>query len=318
MTDPNCDRRVLPDGASLTNYLLPDGWPIRRFDWRQPTECARGTILFQGGRGDIIEKYLESFDHWHRAGWAVTAFDWRGQGGSGRVIADPHVGHIADFSVWVDDLAEFVDDWTASTPAPHIVMGHSMGGHIVLRALAERRIDPDAVVLIAPMLGFDTFPLSIAIARRLSGWMESIGNPERPAWKANERPALPGTSRQKFLTHDIARYEDELWWKSMKPELELGPPSWHWMTQAYRTIMDLEREGHLEAITAPLLMIGTDGDRLVSPAAIKRWAARIPGVRLKMFGRDVAHEILREKDRPRNEALAEIDTFLEQAKAGRA
>src|SRR5256885_5327523 len=39
--------------------------------------------LFQGGRGDIFEKYLESFSHWKGQGWTITSFDWRGQGGSG-------------------------------------------------------------------------------------------------------------------------------------------------------------------------------------------------------------------------------------------
>ena len=50
-------------------------------DWRQPAGIRpRGRMLFAGGRSDFIEKYLESYAHWHRAGWDVTAFDWRGQG----------------------------------------------------------------------------------------------------------------------------------------------------------------------------------------------------------------------------------------------
>jgi lysophospholipase len=306
------DRRALPGGSTLAVKPTRDGWPVRRFDW--PAKGApRGSILFQGGRGDIFEKYLESFAHWHAANWNVAAFDWRGQGGSGRLLPDPHVGYVSDFSVWIDDLAAFVADWQADTPGPHVIMGHSMGGHLLLRALIERQVAPDAAVLIAPMLGFDTAPLPFAVARWLAGMMTRIGAPERPAWKVNERPALPGASRQKFLTHDDARYADELWWKSTKPELELGPPSWHWMTLAYGSTATTEARGHPEAIETPMLILGTDGDRLVSPAAIKRFASRIPQARLKMFGRDVAHEILREKDAPRNEALAAIDSFLETA-----
>ena len=44
-------------------------------------------MLFAGGRSDFIEKYLESYAHWHRAGWDVTAFDWRGQGLSRGALA---------------------------------------------------------------------------------------------------------------------------------------------------------------------------------------------------------------------------------------
>ena len=37
------------------------------------------------GRGDAYEKYLETFEHWRLRGWSVTAADWRGQAGSGRL-----------------------------------------------------------------------------------------------------------------------------------------------------------------------------------------------------------------------------------------
>ena len=120
---------------------------------RRATGAPRGSILFQGGRGDIIEKYLESFAHWHERGWNITAFDWRGQGGSGRLSPDPHVGHATDFGAFIADLKQFWAEWAPTAPGPRVIMGHSMGGHLILRALAEGAITPDAAVLIAPMLG---------------------------------------------------------------------------------------------------------------------------------------------------------------------
>lgn len=286
---------------------------IRSFEW--PAEGrARGSILFQGGRGDIIEKYLEVFDHWHREGWNVTAFDWRGQGGSGRMCADAHVGHCVDFGVWIDDLADFFAQWQARTPGPYIVMGHSMGGHLVLRALSERRIAPDAAVLVAPMLGFETKPLPLGLAAWLVRQLARF-SPERPAWKTNERPAPRGASRQRFLTNDDDRYSDELWWKKEKPELELGPPSLKWLEQAYGSVLKLGEPGLIEQISIPVLVIGTQGDQLVSPAAIPVFARRLQHGTLKMFKSDVAHEILRERDEPRDEAIAMIDSFLQDIEA---
>ena len=70
----------------------------------------------------------------------MTAADWRGQAGSGRLGEDATTGHVEDFQVWLDDLAAFWRDWQASTPGPHVLAAHSMGGHIVLRALVERGI----------------------------------------------------------------------------------------------------------------------------------------------------------------------------------
>src|SRR3546814_18008763 len=97
-----CDaatRRRLPDDSEAGFGTAPDGCRIRTLRLR-PEAGRRGAILFAGGRADYFEKYLESLIHWRARGWDVTAFDWRGQGGSG-VLPDtgPRIGHIADFSV---------------------------------------------------------------------------------------------------------------------------------------------------------------------------------------------------------------------------
>ena len=304
--------RDYPEGSTVRTKPLRDGWPIRSFDW--PADgTARGSILFQGGRGDFFEKYLESFAYWHRAGWSVTAFDWRGQGGSGRVVPDTHVGHFDDFSLWIDDYAEYWAAWVKQGSGPHIAIAHSMGGHLLLRAIIEQRVVPDAAVLVAPMLGIETPPLPLGIARWLFGGLGKVGLARRPAWKANERPAAPWASRQKFLTHDDRRYQDELWWIEQQPALQLGPPSFGWLSAAIASTRQSEAPGKLESVDCPVLMLGTDGDKLVSPAAIRRFAARMPSAQLHMYDDSVAHEILRERDEPRSDALRRIDDFLNSA-----
>lgn len=306
------NRRALPSGASLRHESAADGWPLRLFDWPADAAPSRGTLLFQGGRGDIIEKYIEAFDHWHRQGWRVTGFDWRGQGGSGRLTADPRVGHAEDFAIWIDDLADRFERLKQESPGPHILIAHSMGGHLAMRALIEHRLAPDAVVLSAPMLGLNSAPFSPRVAARIARFMTRIGRPERPAWKHNERPALPGASRQKFLTHCTDRYADELWWKEHHPELALGPPSWQWLATAYRSTLDSFEPGRLESVKVPILLLCADHDRLVNPAATREAAARLPDARLVRFGAESAHEILREGDAVRLRALGEIDRFLDE------
>lgn len=304
------DRRSIPAGALIGEWCAPDGWRHRTFDW--PAEGNRGTLLFQGGRGDIFEKYLETFGHWHDRGWHVRAFDWRGQGGSGRLCADPTTGHATDFAPWIDDLAAFWTEFVASAPGPHVLVAHSMGGHLGLRALADQRIAPDAAVLVAPMLGLKSAPFTPRMGARVARVMARLLGPEHKAWKANERPGVPGASRQQLLTHDTERYADELWWKQAKPELALGPPSWGWMVEAYRSTLGLEERGRLEAIDVPILMLGAEHDRLVDSAAIRRSAARLPHATLRMFGPESAHEILREAAGVRDLALAAIDDFLDR------
>jgi len=240
----------------------------------------------------------------------VTSFDWRGQGGSGRLGGDPHIGHVDDFAPWIIDLAAFYSDWARSEEGPHIVMGHSMGGHLVLRALAEKQIAPSAVVLSAPMLGFDTGPLPFGVATRVAKTMARLTANHRPAWKSNERPAPPSTSRQAFLTNDNDRYADEIWWKTENPELDLGPPSWRWLAAAYASIETLRKRGAVEHIQTPILIVATEGDKLVSPSAIREFASRLPSAELVMLGKDVAHEVLRERDAPRRHLMNAITAFM--------
>ena len=310
MTKVMFDRRSIPDGVTQEDWLASDGWPLRMTQWPLPAQTPKGSILFQTGRGDMVEKYLESCDHWWREGWSVTAFDWRGQGGSGRFLQNRRIGHVDDFGVWTRDLADFARDWKSSRPGPHVLMGHSMGGHLVLRTLLEKTITVDAAVLLSPMLGFETSFVPVSWVAALVAGAAKIA-PERLAWGSNERPSLPGTSRQKFLTHDVQRYADESWWQSQRPELVLGPPSLKWLAESYRSTLWTEQPGRLESIECPVLVIGTEGDRLVSPKAIHRFASRIPGAKLKMFGSSVAHEVLREIDPVRDEAIGIIDDFLE-------
>ena len=307
------DRRAIPADATESSWAAPDGFLIRRIDWSGGGEGrpVRGSILFFPGRGDHYEKYLETLEEWHRAGWRVTASDWRGQAGSGRLGNDPVTGHIGDFGDWVADLAAFWPQWKASTPGPHILAGHSMGGHLALRALEERKVDPDALVLSAPMLGF-VGPLPPAVGQLAARLMCAIGDRRRPAWKWSEKPGEVPASRQALLTHDDQRYGDELWWREHRPELVMGPGSWGWVEQAYDSMRGIFAPGKLESVTMPVLLLGTSNDKLISMKAIEAAAQRLPNATLVRFGDEADHEILREVDPVRDRAMAAIAEFLDR------
>ncbi|MES2753216.1 MAG: alpha/beta hydrolase [Pseudomonadota bacterium] len=308
MTDPARFRRAYPPAAHLSTWLAGDGWPLRRFDW-PAAGAPRGSILFQGGRGDIIEKYLESFAHWHARGWSITAFDWRGQGGSGRLSPDRHVGHAKSFSPFLRDLAGFWADWSRTAPGPHVIAGHSMGGHLVLRALVEGVVTPQAAVLVAPMLGLHAPFGWMGLGERFARLLGGFGDSARAAWRDNEIPGAKST-RQALLTHDIDRYADEGFWKQAHPELQLGPPSWAWVIEAFRSTRILRDDKRLKRMAVPVLALVADADKLVNAKAAVATLQRLPDARVVRFGAESAHEILREADAVRNRALGEIDLFL--------
>lgn len=317
---PAFDRRAIPDGATESIWHADDGHEIRQIAWPQPPAevKTRGSMLFMAGRGDAYEKYLESFEHWRLKGWQVQAADWRGQGGSGRLGNDSSTGHIDDFALWITDLADYWRGWAKDRQGPLVLVGHSMGGHLCLRAVMEMALDPmpDALVLSAPMLDVSPEFLPMPIKRRFAAFMARIGDPKRPAWKMSEKPGVTPSMRSMLLTHDKDRYADELWWRQTRPELELGPGSWGWVRGAMESSAAIFARGALESVTTPTYVIATNADKLVSTSAIRSALARMPNVDSLVFGNEAAHEILREVDPVRNKALAAIDAFLDKEAPG--
>lgn len=307
------DRRTIPPAAHEGRWTLADGHEVRRIDWQRSSSAPRGSILFMPGRADFYEKYLESLDQWHRAGWRVTAADWRGQAGSGRLGNDMVTGHIDDFSTWTADLAYMWKQWSAETEGPHVLIGHSMGGHLIMRAMVDGLVHPDAAVLSAPMLGMNGPPLPLPVLHGVAAMMTRMGDPMRQAWKWSEKPGELPAGRANLLTHDADRYADEAWWRESRPELAMGPASWGWVERAYASWRVLEAPGALEKVDVPVLIVSTSSDKLVSHAANIRGAARLPKGKLVAFSEEAHHEILREIDQVRDRMMAEITTFLDEA-----
>ncbi|HTU12278.1 MAG TPA: alpha/beta hydrolase [Allosphingosinicella sp.] len=299
--------RVHPEGAVFSEWAAPDGFPLRRMDWAPAGRGkGRGSLLFVNGRGDFIEKYLESYAHFQGQGWHVTSFDWRGQGAS-RGPGEEKAW--ASFDVLVDDLEALIADWRAAGPGPHVVLGHSMGGHLVLRALVDRKPAVDAAVLTAPMLDVNSAPIPIRIAPDVADTMYWLGFGNVPMWKTPPSMLAPGGRRNRNLTGSRARYEDELHWWGVEPGFNIGPPSFGWMRAAFRSRAATFTAERLGRVTLPILIVGAEQDRLVSAAAIREAAALLPNATLVMMP-DAAHEILRDDDPVRDEALARIDAFL--------
>lgn len=311
-------RRTIPAYATEGHWIASDGWKIRRIDWPSlevdgsRAQNVRGSMLFLPGRGDHYEKYLEMLDQFARQGWCVTAIDWRGQGGSGRLLGDPHIGHIDDFATWLADLQAFWTEWKKGAKPPHVVVAHSMGGHLALRGLAEDLIDPDAVVLSAPMLGLHTMGLPYIAYHAVARILRALGDPNRAAWKEGEKPGSPLNVRSKILTHDAGRYADELYWWEKRPQVRLGPPSWHWVERAIASIREMHEPGALEKVKIPLLLLATSADRLVDTKQIVQDSKRVANGELILFGDEAAHELLREADPVRSQCLEHMSDFFDR------
>jgi lysophospholipase len=193
-----------------------------------------------------------------------------------------------------------------------VILAHSMGGHLAMRALAEKAVDPVAVAMSAPMLGIQTMRLPYVVHHAIARFIAGLGDPTRAAWKEGEKPGSPLNMRNRILTHDDHRYADELYWWQARPEVKLGPPSWHWVERAITSTRMLNEPGVMDAIKTPILLMATTADKLVDSKRIERDAKRLPNAELLLFGSEAAHELLREADPVRDRCMSAIGGFFDK------
>lgn len=299
--------RVHPDGAVFSEWTAPDGMKLRRMDWPANGRAKRrGSVLYINGRSDFIEKYLEVYADFRVRGWDVTTFDWRGQGGS-RGPGEERLE--ASFDPFVEDLAALLAEWLRARSGPHLAVGHSMGGHLLLRTIIDRKPALDAAILTAPMLNVNSAPIPIRVAPDIADTMYWLGLGKMPMWKVPPAMLAPGGRRNRNLTHSAERYADELFWWHERPDFNTGAPNFGWMRAAFRSRDGTFTPEKLAQVALPILIIGAEKDRLVSAAAIRKAAALLPHAELHMMP-DAAHEILRDSDEIRARAYGWIDAFL--------
>lgn len=304
-------RHSLPAGGSVTMRTMADGWQVRTAIWAA-ADLARGSILLLNGRGDFIEKYAETLNDLVDTGWGVASFDWRGQGLSGRLGGAPEKGHCASFDPWLSDLGELIAWFRSEAPGPHFAIGHSMGGHLLLRHLGLRAGDFVRVALLSPMLGMLAPPWGPRAAAVAARTMTRLGRGgDYVAGGGPRIKAAPGSARQRLLTSDPERYADEAWWADADPGLSMGSATWGWLKAAFASLGALHRQ--LARVATPTLILIPQHDRLVDNAATRAAAQRVPDARVEIIA-GAGHELLREADARRAAVLARVTGFFEASK----
>src|ERR1044071_4449243 len=115
-----------------------------------PSAAPRGVVLINHGYAEHCGRYHEVAHVIVNAGWAALAYDVRGHGQS-----PGQRGYIDRFSIYLDDFAAMHAAARAlvGAPAPLVLLGHSHGGLIVLRALSgDRPPAAAAAILSSPFL----------------------------------------------------------------------------------------------------------------------------------------------------------------------
>lgn len=287
-------------------WLDANGVRIRAAFWKGGT---RGTVLIFTGRTEYIEKYGRVATQLMERGFSVVSLDWRGQGLSDRTAADPMKGHIDHFSEYQADIdALMAAPQMAEMPGPQILLCHSMGGCIGMRALVDGRLKPALTIMSGPMLDIELAPHMRFAAGMMSSLAVRFGKQE--AYAPRPRTDQPYVQAEDFSTNMLTHDEDYYDWMRIHLEQEagfaLGGPTLGWMRAA------LDEMAALAAAPAPktpmLILLG-DREEIVGPKAIHTFDARAPQCRLEMLER-CKHETLMETPDVQAKAWAVIDEVL--------
>ena len=296
-------------GGAVRRLDTHDGLRLRAAHW---PGGSRGTVLLLNGRTEFMEKYLEPVQELRDRGFSVWSLDWRGQGRSSRLLADPVPGHAVRFGDHLADVDLLLDRLVLpGLEGPLVLLGHSMGGHLGAHVLARRAPLFARGILSAPMMGFlPRHGLGQRAVRVVSAAAcLAPGVAGRPGPGTSPLPPLERPFEGNPLTGCPDRYASDAAWMQDDPALRVGGATWGWLRAASASIVALHRPAFARRLTMPVLVLVAGHDLLVDSRATRRFAARLPHGTLAEFP-GAKHELLREHDGHRHAVWAAVDRFL--------
>ncbi len=299
----------IPSKPVVMQVKAADGMPLRVVRWRPTARRVRGTVCILQGRAEFIERYFETIIELRRRGFAVVAFDWRGQGRSGREVKNPRKGHVRDFSRYKRDLeAVRAEVLEPLMPKPHFALAHSMGGAIALWAAREGWLPFERLVATAPMVELCLVRVThmTRTSARLLRWL-GFGKSFIPGGGETSLATKPFEGNR--LTSDPLRYARNAALATAMGEGAIGDPTIAWADAAFRLMNRFQDPRFALDLRTPTLIVAAGADPICATPAIERFAARLKaGHAIVLPG--ARHEILMESDRIRSEFWAAFDAFI--------
>lgn len=271
----------MSDGSLTT----ADGLELVWRGWTAPS--PRAVLVIVHGLAEHSGRYDHVGRHFAGRGWAVYALDTRAHGRS----PGPKV-HVGDFDEFLEDVRSMVAvARERHAGLPLFLLGHSQGGLVVLHYALRHPQGLAGVVVTSPLL--DAHPcLRPSKAFRVT--LRVLG-------RIAPRLRLPSGVDPRTISRDPevvrAYVEDPLVSRRVSP-------AWY---AALRRAQAEVREG-AGRLAVPALVLASPDDRLVDPAAIRRFVADAPAGRVDAsWWPGLSHELLNEPERA--EVLAAIDAW---------
>ncbi len=254
----------MPPDWTWQDFKTTDGTRLR---WGETGNryAAKATLLWVPGYTATLDMYGEPSHALAQQGFHVIGLDLRGQGGSQRERADfPEKLWVDDFSVYSDDVANFLDQQALPETRPVIVLGISFGGHVVTRMAVEYPHSADALFLLAPAWQPRSDPYTFAQARQLLEISRIFGKAQHYAFGQGDwQPDGLDFSQGSDCSSNPKRlyYRDVVFTRD--PKQRVGGVTNQWGAEFFQSSELLRSEGYLSRLNVPVTVISAAHDTFV-------------------------------------------------------
>ena len=257
--------------------------------YASPDEGQEKCLFVHPGFTEPIEKYFQLIKKLEPEA-RIVIFDPLGQAGSPRLGNDPEKILIQDFEQHLGMLQDIMDHFDHHKK---LVLGHSMGGHVALRARLEGLIDTP-LFLSNPMLNFRTKPWPAVFVRLLMAKFVALGlgqnyAPGRGGW--NYRAYLSGLDK---LAEGGPLRNMQLDLERRHPVLRTGGATCCWIEAAFRSCDRLRHLLEQESALPECVWLISDHDEVIDNNRITPRLKHLKALQIHHF--DAGHELLLERD----------------------
>ena len=253
-------------------------------------ENERGGALIVHGLAEHSGRYAHITEMLATIGIRTFAYDHRGHGES-----TGKRGHITRFSEYTNDLELMIEKSrnALSPQVPLFLIGHSMGGLIVLNYIQQhgnKKID--GLIVSSPGLGVAVKPpASKEIAARIMSRVApgfSFDNELNPQYLSHNQKSIDAYLNDPLIHRRITA---------------------RWVTEFMKT--GEQTCNRADCITLPVLMQVAGGDRIVSPEVSRDFYENISSQDKTLhFYDELHHEIYNESDSLREQVMEDLKTWI--------
>lgn len=282
-----------------------DGVIIRysRFD----KECNGTAIILVPGWSEPYMKYVEVIYDLAQKNYCIYTFDHRGQGLSSRTLKNSQIGHVDDFTMYVEDLAMFDEKIVRSKSHKQVyILAHSMGGLVATLYASNSNSTLNGLVLIAPMFEIKTDFWPEWVALSIANTLDWAGYGHRYVLGHGNWTEKPFTENR--LTHSFLRYQYGVALFRENPALVVGGVSNRWLKTSIVHGQKIDKL--VTQFNRKVLLFQAGIDEFVKKERQDRFCEYATNCE-KVFFKEAKHELLMERDSVRNEVFNRIFEFIE-------